>query len=289
MSNLGSFLGLVLFLGLGGLPTAMAQQPQMQGDVAYISGGVGGDSQEAMAAARSQYNLHLLFAQQGTGGFFADVPVQIVDGAGRTVLSAISSGPYLFARLSPGRYRVTATHNGQAKVQAAELSAGGSVDLNFYWPGSSLAVPLGPSAPLAAPAVPIAAVPAASTPTASTSPPAVSAAMPGQSSPGQAVYVSGGVDEAGQQQMLAVRDQYNLHLLFFQETTRAYFAYVPVRIYDSTGRVILSAVSDGPFLYARLSPGRYRVDATHSGQTLSRAADVPAKGGVDLNFGWAGS
>jgi hypothetical protein len=134
MRKVTAHLGFAALLFLGGALLAHAQPaPQTQGGVTFVSGGVAEDSEQAMTAMRSQYNLHLLFAQQGTGAYFADVPVQIVDAAGTTVVNAVSAGPFFYARLQPGRYRIVASHNGEAISRMADVPATGSVDLNYYW------------------------------------------------------------------------------------------------------------------------------------------------------------
>ena len=56
---------------------------------------------------REQYTLRLLFADS-SGSYLADIAVTVADRAGNTLLEAISDGPYLWARLPPGSYRVTA-------------------------------------------------------------------------------------------------------------------------------------------------------------------------------------
>src|SRR5215813_14364913 len=84
---------LLALLAIAAAPAARAQmQPQTQGDVTFISGGIGDEWQQSMEALRAQYNLHLLFAQTGTGAYFANIPVQITDGSGRKVLDAVSQG-----------------------------------------------------------------------------------------------------------------------------------------------------------------------------------------------------
>ena len=127
-------VAMLLLAQLG--PGASAQglpQPQTQGGVTFITGGVAEDSQQAMRAVSGQYNLRLLFAQLRTGAYFAQVPVEIRDSAGATVLRTVSNGPFLYARLNSGRYTVVASHNGVAQTRSADVPAAGGVDLNFYW------------------------------------------------------------------------------------------------------------------------------------------------------------
>jgi hypothetical protein len=134
MQKITACLAFAALLLLQSTPQAHAQlAPQTQGGVTFVSGGVAEDSRQALNAMRSQYNLHLLFAQQGTGAYFADVPVQITDAAGRTLVNAVSAGPLFYARLPPGKYKVVASHKGNAISQLADVPATGSVDLNYYW------------------------------------------------------------------------------------------------------------------------------------------------------------
>ena len=138
MPRILASLTILALLAMAAAPVARAQmQPQTQGDVTYISGGIGDEWQQSMEALRNQYNLHLLFAQQGTGAYFANIPVQITDGSGHKVLDAVSQGPFLYARLRPGQYTVTASYLGQAQSRAAQIPATGGIDLNFFWAGGT--------------------------------------------------------------------------------------------------------------------------------------------------------
>jgi hypothetical protein len=135
MQKIAACLASAILLLVLRAPVADAQPtPQTQGGITFVSGGVAEDSEQAMNAIRSQYNLHLLFAQQGTGAYMANVPVQIIDAVGTVVLNAVSAGPFFYARLQPGKYRVVASHSGNAISRMADVpAAGGSVDLNYYW------------------------------------------------------------------------------------------------------------------------------------------------------------
>lgn len=145
MSRIVASLAVGALLAVQAAPLAYGQmagmpfqiQPQTQGNVTYVSGGIADDWQQAMESQRGQYNLHLLFAQIGTGAYFANLPVQITDSSGNTVLSAVSQGPFFYARLPAGRYTVTASHLGQSITRTASVPAHGSVDLDYRWAGGS--------------------------------------------------------------------------------------------------------------------------------------------------------
>ena len=111
-------------------------EPRTQGDVSYVSGGVGGDSAQAMQQIKSGYNLRLLFAVQGSGDFLANVRVKLVDQKGNTVLDAVSDGPYFFAKVRPGRYQVVADNGGTVISRSVDVGEH-AVSESFYWRSAS--------------------------------------------------------------------------------------------------------------------------------------------------------
>lgn len=128
---------LILSCNLFGLP-ALAEQsfikPQSQGEVVFVSGGIGEDEQHAMQAMRGDYNLNLLFSIQGSGEYLSDVKVQVADSTGNTVLESVSDGPMLFAKLKPGRYAIAVDREGQVVHKKATISGTKRTSLIFTWP-----------------------------------------------------------------------------------------------------------------------------------------------------------
>lgn len=118
---------------------ALAEQdlikPQTQGEITFVSGGVGGDEQNAMQAVQADYNLHLLFSIQGTGEYASDVKVRIADSSGNTLLETVSDGPMLFAKLKPGLYTVSVELDGQVvKKKVTVVNTTKRSSLSFTWP-----------------------------------------------------------------------------------------------------------------------------------------------------------
>lgn len=120
----------VLLAGLAA-PTG-AVEVRSFGEVSYVTGGIGIQSREEMMPVRGQYNLRLLFAYS-SGSYLADIAVTVADQAGNTLLEAVSDGPYLWARLPPGSYRVTVSHAGQAQTRQVKVPAAGAADVSFFW------------------------------------------------------------------------------------------------------------------------------------------------------------
>lgn len=107
-----------------------------QGSVAFVTGGVGRDSRQAMMGIAGGYNLKMIFALKGTGALLADVAVVVRDAAGATVLDTVSDGPCLFASVPRGRYRVRVVASGHALERHARVGATGA-HMYFYWqPGA---------------------------------------------------------------------------------------------------------------------------------------------------------
>jgi hypothetical protein len=124
-----------LLLSALGLPaSAQELQPQMQNGVTYVSGGVGLDGVDAIKSVQGEYNLRLLFASTGSGQYYAEVKVTLADQAGNVLVQATSDGPYFYARLKPGQYKVLAEADGMPKTFAVNVPASGAVSQSVYWP-----------------------------------------------------------------------------------------------------------------------------------------------------------
>jgi hypothetical protein len=123
----------------GSVDVLQAMPPvQTQGDINYVSGGIGGDEREALRKAAPNYNLHLLFAGEGGGEYLSSVKVTIVDQQGVVVLDAISNGPYFMAKISPGRYKVSAElGGGRSQTRVVTVPPHGTLSTSFFWRAAS--------------------------------------------------------------------------------------------------------------------------------------------------------
>ncbi len=95
--------------GQAGAPAAMPAVHK-QGEVSYVSGGVGRDEATAFRHAAKAWPLELVFVQK-TGrrdSYLADIPVTIRDAKRRVVYEGRADGPYFLARLPKGDYTVSA-------------------------------------------------------------------------------------------------------------------------------------------------------------------------------------
>jgi hypothetical protein len=104
---------------------------------------------------------------------------------------------------------------------------------------------------------------------------------------GQISYVSGGASADDRATMQSMAGNYNVHLMFAEQTSGDYLAGVGVRLDDSRGNTVLDTVSDGPLFYAHVPAGHYRVTVAIDGKSQTRPLDVGAGGIRAQSFYWA--
>jgi len=103
-----------------------------QNGIAYATGGVGQDESAAMRGMAKDYSLRVLAAAK-SGEYVADVKVAISDAQGKQVLALDTQGPYLLARLPPGRYRVDAAYGQARQTRQVQVPSSGQADVSFYF------------------------------------------------------------------------------------------------------------------------------------------------------------
>lgn len=106
-------------------------EPIVRNGVAYITGGIGQDEVTAFRDVAPRYNLRITFASK-RGHYLSDVDVTLSSGKS-TILDARTMGPFLFARVPPGRYTVSARDRAVQEVRHVVVPAHGAVDMRFYW------------------------------------------------------------------------------------------------------------------------------------------------------------
>ena len=277
-----SLIPALIVLGIGGhvanaQPVPIAQSSSLPASasntssVPYASGGVGYDERDRMEAAKSQFNLRLMFAITG-GEYLSGVKVRIQDNAGATLLDAISSGPWFYAQLLPGNYVLTLDNRGKIKTRNVNISAEGATIENFYW-----VEPVG-SVPAQETTTEWAIRPPAGTTASPTEPRLYSSDIP---------YISGGNSPAEYDRMEAARRQYNLRLLFSIDNADYVPNSVRVRIQDMASQTTLvDTDAKGPIFYAKVPQGRYLVTLDYDGKQYHQEMGVPENGSATESFNW---
>lgn len=99
---------------------------QVSGKTSYVTGGIPYEQLPAFTQARGQYPLNIeIYELDGRKqGFTADADVKLIASNGDVVLDAKAGGPYLWAKVPPGTYRLQTTLNG--KMKESRVSVNGS-------------------------------------------------------------------------------------------------------------------------------------------------------------------
>ncbi|MBW1802421.1 MAG: carboxypeptidase regulatory-like domain-containing protein [Deltaproteobacteria bacterium] len=100
--------------------------------ISYISGGIGSDERKALLQTGKAYSLKIMFAVKG-GAYLADVKVVIKNPAGKKLFEGVSEGPWMFIKLRPGKYQVSAVADGKVLNKAANVNENGQTEIRFYW------------------------------------------------------------------------------------------------------------------------------------------------------------
>ena len=119
--------------------STMLPPEKTQAGVVYRTGGIGKDEVAAFKKVESQYPLVLEFAGKPAARgmnaeYVADVKITITAANdGKSVLSTTTTGPFLMARLAPGRYKVTAGYEGKTKHRTVDIQARKTERVTFEW------------------------------------------------------------------------------------------------------------------------------------------------------------
>ena len=121
---------------LSGLAGAAEPPERTQGEIRYMTGGVGQEESQALRAAASRFSLAMTFTAE-TGQYLSDVQVAIRNRAGDPVFETVSEGPMVLVNLPAGAYTVAATSEGRTLTKKITLGRNGHRRLVMRWPADS--------------------------------------------------------------------------------------------------------------------------------------------------------
>lgn len=145
MRSYGMDCGKVGLMVDSGEPGAVAAQApgldvHYANGIAYVSGGVGQDEADAMRAVRADYSMRATFATSA-GTYLSDVAVRVENADGSTLFTTRSDGPFLYAKLPAGHYRLIATSDRVERARTIDIPRHGSVTVTLTWPAPTLKQP----------------------------------------------------------------------------------------------------------------------------------------------------
>jgi hypothetical protein len=108
--------------------------------VEYVSGGIGMGEAALMKQADGHWPATFEFAVKDgkRSAYAADVLVTVRDAAGEYLMTdVLARGPFLLARLLPGRYDVEATLAGRTLIRRITVRADATTRSMFVWPAGT--------------------------------------------------------------------------------------------------------------------------------------------------------
>lgn len=129
----GAMLAATLAAGFAAPAFAAWPMAMHQGDITYVSGGIGMGQQRALEAQARHYNLAITNANRA-GDFTTDTALVIRSKTGREILNVADTGPMFYAKLPPGDYVIHATNEGQQRTRDVNIASRGMTDLHLIWP-----------------------------------------------------------------------------------------------------------------------------------------------------------
>jgi hypothetical protein len=108
------------------------ERVRTEGNISYVSGGVGTESLDTLRSLSRDFNLKLVFALK-SGEFVSSVRVTVADAKGKSLLDTTSEGPWLLARLPTGSYQIGATFGDNAITRKIAVETAKLKVLDFRW------------------------------------------------------------------------------------------------------------------------------------------------------------
>jgi hypothetical protein len=106
-------------------------QPQQEGAITYVTGGIGDEERDALKAQKKDYNLSIVSADK-SGAYVGDTRVVISNRQGEKLLDT-QAGPLFYANLPPGNYVVEGDSEGQIRKQNITVAEGKPASVHFTW------------------------------------------------------------------------------------------------------------------------------------------------------------
>jgi len=137
LKHLTAAVATTFALGAAGAASAAAALPPLktQGEVQYLTGGVGEQQAQSIKQAQSEFPLTLEFVEKAKprDDYVADVDVKVMDHQGKNVLTTRADGPFLLAKLPSGEYTVKATYRGHTIEKKVHVTKPGAARAVFVW------------------------------------------------------------------------------------------------------------------------------------------------------------
>lgn len=108
---------------------------KMQGEIDFITGGVGEDESFAMRGEAKNWPLLIDFSQnlENRDVWISQVDLRIQDAKGQRIFAVTTDGPLLLVRLPSGNYELVATYENITKKQKIQITDNKLLRVSFNW------------------------------------------------------------------------------------------------------------------------------------------------------------
>lgn len=117
--------------------TVAPDRVQEVNGITFVSGGIGADSRESLAAREKSYNFKLVLTLEGSGTFVSDARVTLSSAAGKKLVEHVTEGPLFLAGLPAGAYVVTATFRNITHTRKFQVRADRLHTEQLRWPADA--------------------------------------------------------------------------------------------------------------------------------------------------------
>ena len=126
---------LVLFSSLSMAQVEIPEAKVAQG-IEYISGGIGSEESDALLSLGKKWPLVLEFSQDHPQRplWVADVTVKILDQKKKVVFEALSDGPIMLLKMTPGKYDAEYSFEGKVLKRTLVIEEGKFQKQSVVWP-----------------------------------------------------------------------------------------------------------------------------------------------------------
>ena len=105
---------------------------QRNGDVMFITGGIGEEETLAIKNSGARYNVHILNSGKD-GSFIRERLITITNAKGKTLLME-EAGPLFYVQLPSGKYQIMVeSPNGPMQKKTVNVSKTGVSTIHFLW------------------------------------------------------------------------------------------------------------------------------------------------------------
>ena len=136
------FITLIVMVAMVGFSSAFAAEKMIEvsdgtfvaetaNGIPFATGGVGIGERAAMSKIEKNYNVRIVFAVR-SGAYLANIKTVVSDPNRKVLLNLMANGPWVFVKVPPGKYKVTATCYTDSK--AKEITVGNApISVLFHW------------------------------------------------------------------------------------------------------------------------------------------------------------